>query len=83
MITKELIKKEIEHLGEDHLRILYRIIKAFEAESGLPKKPWEDRAGQTDDSQQWTEFVKKTYGCMADHPISRADQGSYEEREQF
>ncbi len=29
----------------------------------------------------WKHFVADTYGCMADAPIERGDQGSYERRE--
>jgi len=32
---------------------------------------------------RWSDFVAKTYGSMADDPIARGDQGSYEKREEL
>lgn len=29
----------------------------------------------------WLAFVNETYGCLADDPIVRGEQGMYEERE--
>lgn len=64
MITKEIIKKEIDHVREDHLEIIYKIIKAFETESS--RNEFKEK-----DAESWTEFVNKTYGCMKDDPISK------------
>jgi len=83
MITKELIKNEIEKLQDEYLEILYKIIKAFEALSGTHTVQSEislNAAGISNKSV-WHEFVKETYGSLADSPIERGEQGIYEIRE--
>ncbi len=75
MITRETVKREIDHVREDHLELLYKIIKAFEAEPV--------RQERKEPVKSWTEFVEETYGSMADHPISRGEQGIFEIREEF
>ncbi len=34
-----------------------------------------------DDQTEWQAFVNETYGCLADDPIERGEQGVYEIRE--
>ena len=83
MITKKLIKDEIEKLRDDHLEILYKIIKAFEALSHIdtvqPDASME--AVEMHRELKWLEFIEETYGSMAESPIERAEQGLYEIRE--
>ena len=59
MVTKDLIKAETDHIQDEYLEVLYRIIKALE------------HAESTDGSETWHEFIEKTYGCLADDPIER------------
>ncbi len=33
------------------------------------------------DQLEWHDFIEKTYGCLADDPITRYSQGEYTERE--
>ncbi|MBM3236918.1 hypothetical protein FJZ31_11560 [Candidatus Poribacteria bacterium] len=33
------------------------------------------------DRLSWHDFIKETYGCLADDPIERGPQGKYEIRE--
>ncbi|MES1240339.1 MAG: hypothetical protein ABUT39_01850 [Acidobacteriota bacterium] len=72
MVTKELLKSEIEKVQEQYLGVLYRIIKALEGPS--------PRLTEADQSS-WRAFVAETYGSMAESPIERAPQGSIEMRE--
>ena len=67
-VTKDLIKAEIDHVQDEYLEVLYRIIKALE------------RTKNADGSETWHEFIEKTYGCLSDDPIERGDQGKYEVR---
>jgi hypothetical protein len=75
MITKQLIKKEIDTISENYIEVLYKIIKALQTsnQSDTIKKLDTD----------WLQFVNETYGCLADDPIERGKQGQYEIREEF
>lgn len=74
MVTKELLKSEIEKVQDQYLGVLYRIIKALE-EPGSGNR-------QTD-TTAWKAFVSETYGSMAESPIERGPQGDFEVREPF
>ncbi len=73
MITKELLKAEIEKVQDQYLGVLYRIIKALE-EVPLAAAPNSDQG-------TWKTFVAETFGSMAESPIERGPQGSLESRE--
>ncbi len=82
MITKEKIKTEIDNLKDDHLEILYRIIKALEMPAGEAAEQTEAISKQLPKEQaEWHSFIRETYGCLADAPIERGKQGEYETRE--
>jgi hypothetical protein len=72
MISRQLLKTEIDKVKSEHLELLYGIIKLLE--NG-------DQRTNVDTDLDWREFVAKTYGCLADAPISRGDQGHFESRE--
>ena len=83
MITKQILKEEIDHVRDEHLEALYNIIRAFglpigqEAHIQEAEKSSEDIAEAAD----WHTFIQETYGCLADDPIERGDQGDYDVRE--
>jgi len=82
MITKEKIKAEIDNLEDDHLEILYRIIKALETPPGEVTEQTEAINKQSPKRQaKWHRFIQETYGCLSENPIERGDQGAYEARE--
>ncbi len=70
MVTREMLKAEIDLIREEHLQILYRIVKAFETRE----------AGEMS-TADWTAFVEETYGSLSNAPIAREPQGTYERRE--
>ena len=77
MVTRNLIKEEIDKVQDSHLEILYRIVKALETPTDsenfiIPKET---------NISNWGKFIESTYGCMADDPIYRGEQGQYETRE--
>lgn len=74
MITQALIKAEIDKVQEAYLEALYRIVRAFEV-------PQIGKTTDTIEAVQWQQFIAETYGCFADDPIARGDQGRYEIRE--
>jgi len=41
----------------------------------------EDEPVTEQDTLNWHDFIKETYGCLADAPIERGPQGEYEIRE--
>lgn len=77
MITKDLLKEEIDGVQDHHLEILYRIIRA------LTRPPDSVELGylKASETLTWEEFIQTTYGCLADDPIKRSGQGQYEVRE--
>ena len=76
MVTKELLKFEIDKVPEGNLEVLYKIVKALE------EPPRESMAEALDDAA-WKALIAETYGSMADAPIERGEQGTYEDREPF
>ncbi len=68
MITKELLKSEIDKVRDENLGVLYRIILSLEG------------SASPDDSESWSQFVAATYGSFADDPIERGEQGRFEIR---
>jgi len=77
MITKETLKREIENLRDEYLEIVYRILKAFE----MPKRDVDVHPETLHTQSEWDHFIQETYGCLADAPIERGDQGEFEVRE--
>jgi hypothetical protein len=77
MITKEKIKTEIDNLKDEYLEILYRIIKALE----IPVSEVTEHLEIVNKQSEWHNFIQETYGCLADAPIEREEQGKYEVRE--
>jgi len=77
LVTRNLLKEEIDKVQDSHLEILYRIIKALEtpSDSGSLSSPKELTLSN------WKEFIESTYGCMVDDPIYRGEQGQHEMRE--
>ncbi len=74
MITKEQLKAEIDRVPDSYVDMVYQIVKVFEYPPTQPQF-------QRDSQEEWRAFVKETYGCLADDPIARGPQGSYENRE--
>jgi len=54
VITKELIKKEIDKVPNQYLSVLYKVVKSFELEERTARK--------TD----WESFVDSCYGSIPD-----------------
>ena len=83
MISRKLLKTEIDKVRNEYLELLYAIIKLLEngTREGMTFGLAETQATGGALDLDWQEFVAKTYGCLADAPISRAEQGRYESRE--
>lgn len=83
LVTRTLLKQEIDKVREGNLIALYNIIKVF----GLPAGTVVADAGDMIDTVaasaelNWEEFVQETYGCLKDDPIERGSQGEFELRE--
>ncbi len=83
MITKELVKSEIDKIQDQYLETLYRIIQAFES---IPtsKQNIDDAEfskAKDEEKKEWLAFIENTYGCLSDDPIERGEQGEFEIRE--
>ncbi|MCI0512009.1 hypothetical protein L0128_02190 [candidate division KSB1 bacterium] len=83
MITKQLLKTEIDKVPTEYLDILYKIIKIFEIPSitEFIEPVVSKNTIKNDCKLNWHEFIKETYGCLADDPIERGTQSKYEIRE--
>ena len=81
-MTKELIKTEIDKVQDKYLGILYRIVQSFKSssEEDNPETTEALENSHTREVLKWKHFVQETYGCLADDPIERGDQGKYEIR---
>lgn len=77
MITRELLKAEIDKVQDRHLNLLYSLIKAL-VNPASPVTP----PPQVDvQSSSWLNFIEQTYGSLARTSVERGDQGQYEVRE--
>lgn len=70
MTTREVVKSKVDKVQDEYLDVLFRMIVSLETPPGS-----EDAAGG------WIEFVGSTYGCLAEAPIARGDQGELEVRD--
>jgi hypothetical protein len=76
MVTKQLIKTEIDNVQDEYLEALFKIVKAFGArDNSLATVP------EKDQDRLWQTFIQDTYGSFADDQMKRGDQGRYEARE--
>ncbi len=84
LVSRTLLKQEIDRVREEHLTALYNIIKVFELPAGTLVSDVADGTADTPaapDGPHWEKFIKKTYGCLKDDPIERGSQGEFELRE--
>jgi hypothetical protein len=84
LITRALLKQEIDRVREEHLTALYNIIKVFELPAGTLVS--DAKSGPADTAAasgelNWEKFIQETYGCLKDDPIKRGSQGEFELRE--
>jgi len=77
MITREVLKDEIDRVQDKDLEVLYRIINALENSLDLTGVT----CSSTAEAPSWKEFIETTYGCLSDDPIERGKQEQYEVRE--
>ncbi|MBF0113226.1 MAG: hypothetical protein HQK74_10915, partial [Desulfamplus sp.] len=87
MITRELLKEEIDKVHEEYFSVLYKIIKTLESPSkNIIESPslinFEMKVGRRDQNidSEWLAFIDETYGSLKESPIKRFPQGSYEVR---
>lgn len=78
MITKEMLKSEIDQVQNEYLELLYNIIKAFVIADTGSRRLAVNRIKEN--NKEWQNFINSTYGCLSDDPIERGDQGIYETR---
>ncbi len=81
MITKEILKSEIDRVKNEYLEPLYKIIKAFEASDIIKDQNLSNNNIET--AANWQQFINSTYGCLSDAPIERGYQSKFEDREIF
>ena len=80
MISKKIIKAEINKIQDSYIEILYRIIKAFEInyKEDLLNNQNSNRTYKK--KKKWHDFINETYGCLTNATIERGKQGKYEIR---
>jgi hypothetical protein len=72
VITKELLKAEIDKVPEENLAVLYRIVKALEE----PREEG-DLGARAGDATAWKAWIVETYGSTADAPIERGESPAF------
>lgn len=77
MITRELLKAEIDKVQDSYLDLLHRVIKALVN----PTSPVATTSQVDIQRSTWLSFVEQTYGSLTGTPIERGDQGQFEVRE--
>ena len=83
MISRAILKSEIDKVKAEYLDLLYRIVKAFENGASKESTALTLESEDFRKNLDWQAFVDATYGCMADSEISRGDQGVSENREEI
>jgi hypothetical protein len=68
MSDKELLKSEIDHLSDEYIDFLIKLVKSW------------DPSVKRLDRNDWESFVDNHFGILKNDPIFRGDQGSYEKR---
>jgi len=83
MITKNILKAQIDRIPYEYIGVIYRIIQIFEnlTDDINENKIKPSIYNQTYDKEEWLEFINDTYGCLKDDPIKRWEQGEFEVRE--
>ena len=62
VVTRELLKAEIDRIDDKHLEELYRLVRVLETPT------------VEEHDENWREFIDATYGCMSDAPIEAHPQ---------
>ncbi len=75
MITKDILKQEIDQIQDEYIEVLYTVIKAFEYPIQKTHPTLSSSTGQ------WDAFLEKFAGSFANAPLHRGEQGTYEVRE--
>jgi len=83
MVTRELVKEKIDHVQEEYLDILYKIVQSFEADFPTAVQSNHAPTSPRSEDENWHRFVALTYGSTANAPIERGEQGKFEIRETF
>jgi len=84
MITKNLLKAQIDRIPYEYIDVIYKIIQAFENITDNIDEKKRKKPGlytQNYNKKEWLEFLNDTYGCFKNDPIKRWDQGEFEIRE--
>ena len=73
MVTRDLIKAEVDKVQEKYLDILYKIIKALIPSSDSAVTEPNSIIGEPGQVtvSAWHSFIAQTYGCLVDDPIER------------
>src|SRR5437879_12689774 len=76
MITKQLLKDEIDYVQDAYLDALYKIIKAFElpVDEEHNTHNAEQQLLNTTNVLEWQAFIQETYPGLPDDPITRVDR---------
>lgn len=82
MVSRDILKKEIDFVQERYLIALYKIIRSFKTAEDF--EGFEaDHDDMVNRKKQWHQFIDKFAGSLADTPITRAPQGNFELREEL
>ncbi len=84
MVTRKVLKAEIDKIQDKYFDVLYKIIKALESPADQQQKS--DFNATNSDSNEplnWHQFIEETYGCLADALIEHGHQGKFEIRERI
>jgi hypothetical protein len=68
MSDKEILKNEIDHLSDEYIDFLIKLVKSWDPSINRP------------DRNDWDSFINDHFGIFRNDPIYRGDQGSYDER---
>lgn len=71
------IKNGMIEIPQEYLRYLHDYVKVIVLMEDTSRAEYEETGSG------WSLFIKETYGCLADDPIERGEQGSYEIREEL
>lgn len=76
MVNREEIKAAIDEVQDEHLDMLFRIIRVFRFPTPSARPILHEN-----EPENWQSFVSATAGAWQGEPLERGDQGEYEQRE--
>lgn len=83
MLNSEMLKSKIDEIPKEYYGVVFEILKSIEKAKKYQHKHLASLKTNYDASENWLNFISRTYGSLSNSPIERGKQGKYESREKI